>query len=538
MKRIFKSKAIIGLAPFEYKFFSFIKTIVREYYRLLQLRACVCFLFVLVNQSLKAQSSNWIFEYDSLPVAGTRFENAYRLANRNIVCLKLNTYSEGDSQQFIPQMVLVDSTGRFLKVRDLIDNDVKSSYFLMTKYLNYFVVAGTVVASDSDMNVIYILDSNLNIINTAKFTLFDNQQITSTYTNYPNTFFTQDSQSLIITTAYYRDTNTLSFYRVYPDNRIISCKTFHGKIESSEFGLISVSQSLWNGVVILMNLAGDRFYYDSNFELIRKEKINRDTIMNSTQDIYPKGDRYLYYGQLVNVNDADGNIYKIVLCNLDSNFIIIRNDLFRIYDEYEGDLAVDQTPFDSRGLFQLKDSTYIAVTFTFNVLRGSYGNSINIKHFTKGFDLLSDVRYSLPDQIYIPSAASLTPEGRVLISGGVSKLKIEEPGLFYNDRAFLMLLGPNGEMPLGTKKSKLPPEGLISIVQNPVHDYLLLQKNVQNSHFKVSISSLAGELLVANYDFSTDIVKIPVTDLVPGVYIYSINSDKGLVVSGKFVKVE
>ena len=351
---------------------------------------------------------------------------------------------------------------------------------------------------------------------------------------YYNSFHTELANGdLILISQFLCADGKIIFKRFSKEGNLLKSKI----IEPSSPDLIayvSIIHTDYNKECIyLHNGFGSVFKYDSNFSLLKKisNTIGHSFIAEST-DILPLKDKFLYYGRIEDPLPKDTNFYVIALGNLSLNFDLIPDDTAQLFNYVPYD-DVETTSLWSPSFFKLRDSTFLGFCHTGNFLTSP--NMVIVQRFDANLKHQSEVHYVFDNATIVIYSATMTPDQQLLIGGDYLTMPPRRDH-FYPSEGFIMKFGAKDEAPLSEKKVKVPPVGLISIISNPVHDYLTMEQSDQTKSYRVNILDLSGKVLRSNVAFSNIRVQIPVGTLPPGVYVYQIMEGSRPVGAGKFVK--
>ena len=486
----------------------------------------------------QAQSKGFVIRTNNLPTSGYRYGYAEQLEDGTILALKQRIELDIDDPQqrlLSSEMVIIDTLGNVLKQMDLLTDSLQNNRCQMFKLNNNYVVSGLFFSQRYNYEKIFFFDKNLNLLS-ENMALITPHQILPPHSQdcYYNSFHTELANGdLILISQFLCIDGKIIFKRFNKEGNLLESKM----IEPSSPDLIvyvSIIHTDYNKEYIyLHNGYGSVFKYDSNFTLIEKRS---NTIGHSfiamSKDIFPLKDKFLYYGRIEDPIPEDTNFYVIALGNLSQNFDLIPDDTAQTFNYVPFD-DIETTSFWTPSFFKLRDSTFLGVCQTINFITSP--NMVIVQRFDANLKHQSEVQYVFDDATIVIYSASLTPDQQLLIGGDYLTMPLRTDH-FYPSEGFIMKFGAKDEAPLSEKKVKVPPVGLISIISNPVHDYLTMEQSDQTKSYRVNILDLSGKVLRSNVAFSNIRVQIPVGTLPPGVYVYQIMEGSRPVGAGKFVK--
>ena len=486
----------------------------------------------------QAQSKGFVIRTNNLPTTGYRYGYAKQLEDGTILALKQRIeFDIDDPQQRLlnSELVIIDTLGNVIKQVDLLTDSLQNNRSQMFKLNNNYVVSGLFFSQRYNYEKIFYFDKDLNKLS-ENMTVITPHQILPPHSQdcYYNSFHTELANGdLILISQFLCADGKIIFKRFSKEGNLLKSKI----IEPSSPDLIayvSIIHTDYNKECIyLHNGFGSVFKYDSNFSLLKKisNTIGHSFIAEST-DILPLKDKFLYYGRIEDPLPKDTNFYVIALGNLSLNFDLIPDDTAQLFNYVPYD-DVETTSLWSPSFFKLRDSTFLGFCHTGNFLTSP--NMVIVQRFDANLKHQSEVHYVFDNATIVIYSATMTPDQQLLIGGDYLTMPPRRDH-FYPSEGFIMKFGAKDEAPLAEKKGTVPTVGLISIISNPVHDYLTMEQSDQTRSYSVNILDMSGKVLRSNVAFSDTRIQIPVGTLPPGVYVYQIMEGFRPVGAGKFVK--
>ena len=483
-----------------------------------------------------AQSKGFVIRTNNLPTTGYRYGYAEQLEDGTILALKQRIELDIDDPQqrlLNSELVIIDTLGNVIKQADLLTDSLQNNRCQMFKLHNNYIVSGLFFSQRYNYEKIFYFDKDLNKLS-ENMTVITPHQILPPHSQdcYYNSFHTELANGdLILISQFLCADGKIIFKRFSKEGQLLQSKLVD-PVSPDLITYVSIIHTDYNKKYIYLN-NGYRsvFKYDSNFNLVEKILIPFDkSVLVKSKDILPLKDKFLYYGELESYNLE--NVAEIVLGNFSLNFNLIPDDTAQLFNYVNSD-NIETTAYWSPSFFKLRDSTFLGVCQTSNFLTSP--NMVIVQRFDANLKHQSEVQYVFDDATIVIYSATMTPDQQLLIGGDYLTMPPRRDH-FYPSEGFIMKFGAKDEAPLSEKKVKVPPVGLISIISNPVHDYLTMEQSDQTKSYSVNILDLSGKVLRSNVAFSNIRVQIPVGTLPPGVYVYQIMEGSRPVGAGKFVK--